>query len=69
MIIVSHDNEVKSKYCHLSELNVDKGDVVTKGHVIGEMGDSGEATGYHLHFQVTVNGKAVNPLNVVKLKD
>ncbi|MCR4742705.1 MAG: M23 family metallopeptidase [Treponema sp.] len=61
-IILQHDaGKMTSIYAHLSELYVDQYQNVKKGDVIGLVGQSGMATGPHLHFEIRQNGKAVNP--------
>ncbi len=62
-VLIDHGNKVQSKYGHLSDNSVvAAGDKVTAGQRIGALGNTGTATtGSHLHFIVTVNGKAVNP--------
>lgn len=60
-IIIDNGNGIQTIYAHLSELRVVKGQVVTMGQVIGLSGSSGWATGPHLHFQVNVADKPVNP--------
>lgn len=54
---------VKTRYGHMSRLNVSAGQRVKKGDVIGYVGSTGRSTGPHLHYEVHVNGKAVNPLS------
>ena len=49
----------------LSALGIKKGDKVTKGQTIGEMGSTGWSTGPHLHFEVIRNGENANPLSVL----
>lgn len=51
-IVISHPNGTQTLYAHLSSLRVQSGDTVTQGQVIGAMGQTGEATGVHLHFEV-----------------
>lgn len=62
-IIINHRNGYKTVYGHLSKINVKEGQIVEKGDVIGIMGNTGNSTGTHLHFEIHVNGKPKNPLN------
>lgn len=62
-IVISHGNGVETLYAHLSKFFVGNGDTVTKGQSIGMMGSTGWSTGSHLHFEVRIGGKRVNPLN------
>lgn len=62
MIIIEHDSEFQTVYAHNSENIADEGDEVKEGQIIGKVGDSGNATGYHLHFEVRKLGKPLNPL-------
>ena len=52
MIIISHDNNVQTVYAHLSAININVGDNVTQGQLIGAVGNTGRSTGPHLHFEV-----------------
>jgi murein DD-endopeptidase MepM/ murein hydrolase activator NlpD len=60
-VVLEHGNGVRTRYAHLSAADVQVGDEVAHGAVIGRAGKSGRATGTHLHFEVTANGKPVNP--------
>jgi len=70
-IIIDHGNNVKTLYSNLVSANVKVGDTVEKGQVIGNLGKtvSIEATdGAHLHFEVIVDGKQVNPLDYITIE-
>jgi beta-lactamase regulating signal transducer with metallopeptidase domain len=60
-IAIQHDNVYVSVYTQLSKFNVEVGDVVKQGDVIGYVGSSGISTGPHLHYEVHKNGERVNP--------
>jgi murein DD-endopeptidase MepM/ murein hydrolase activator NlpD len=51
-LIIEHPNGTKTRYAHLEKLIASIGDYVAQGEVIGAMGQTGEATGCHLHFEV-----------------
>lgn len=63
MVKIDHGNGMVTLYAHLSGFNVQLGDTVQKGAVIGYVGNTGYSTGPHLHFEVHVDGSPVNPLN------
>ena len=62
-VTIKHDNTYSSIYMHMENSIVSKGQTVSQGQVIGYMGDSGIATGVHLHFGIIKNGSYVNPAN------
>ncbi len=64
-IIVDHGGGITTLYAHLSAINVKEGDIVVMGQQIGRVGNTGWSTGAHLHFEVRVDGKAVNPITYV----
>lgn len=65
-ILIRHENGVETRYAHLSSFasGVRKGARVRRGEIIGRTGRTGNATAVHLHFEVLVDGRAVNPLTV-----
>ena len=63
IIIVSHGFGYETWYAHLNKYNVRVGQKVVRGEVIGEVGNTGKSTGPHLHYEVHVKGKVVNPVN------
>ena len=64
-IVIAHGNGIVTKYMHSSAVFVSVGQYVERGQNIGLVGQTGEAYGAHLHFQVEVDGVAVNPLNYI----
>jgi len=60
-VIIDHGMGVYSCYYHLSEIRVQKGQMVEKGQVVGLAGSTGLSTGPHLHWELRVTGKAVDP--------
>ena len=72
MIDIDHDNGLTTRYAHLSIMVVKIGDVVLKGQRIGALGQSGRATGPHLHFEVREHSVPLNPnrfLSFVKAQE
>lgn len=65
LVIIDHGNGVETYYGHCSKLCVTKGQSVSAGDKIAEVGRTGEATGNHLHLEVRVNGSTVNPQKYV----
>lgn len=62
-IKIDHGADLETRYAHLSRLAVAAGDRVEKGEVIGYVGSTGWSTGPHLHYEVRVDGVAVNPIH------
>ena len=61
VVILSHGQQVSSSYNHLHTIEVEVGDHVERGQVIGRMGSTGQSTGSHLHWGMVANGIAVDP--------
>jgi murein DD-endopeptidase MepM/ murein hydrolase activator NlpD len=68
-IIVQHKNDFQTLYGHLSRINVDDGQQVKTGDVIGKVGSTGRTTGPHLHYEVRKNGKPINPVKFLTLNN
>ena len=64
-VSVRHGYGLQSIYGHLAEIHVKPGQNVVRGQQIGSLGSTGRSTGPHLHYQVEVNGTAVNPRNYI----
>ncbi|OZG31664.1 M23 family metallopeptidase [Rickettsia endosymbiont of Culicoides newsteadi] len=65
LIEIKHSDKFITKYAHLKKMHVKEGDIVTKGQVIGVQGNSGNSTGEHLHFEIWLNNKPVNPFDFI----
>lgn len=66
VVILSHGYGITTLYAHNSKLLVKKGERVKKEQIISKMGSTGRSTGSHLHYEVRVNGKLVNPVKYLK---
>lgn len=65
-LVIDHGLGVYSAYFHLADLFVVKGDTVQRGDIVGTVGNTGLSSGSHLHWEMLVNGRYVNPLEWVK---
>ena len=65
-LIIEHREGLRTLYAHNSELLVSSGENVYRGQVVTYSGNTGKSTGPHLHFEVHLNGKPVDPLNYLK---
>jgi murein DD-endopeptidase MepM/ murein hydrolase activator NlpD len=61
MVDVDHGNKLVTRYAHAQRLLVKQGDIVRQGQAIAEVGTTGRSTGPHLHFEVRVDGEAIDP--------
>ena len=58
---ITHGNGLMTRYAHMSRFNAKVGQRVAAGETIGAIGNTGRSTGPHLHFEVRINNRAVNP--------
>ena len=66
-IIILHDKNIVSKYCHLENSNIEENDIVKSGQVIAKAGKTGNlASGVHLHFEIWQNNRILDPLEIIK---
>jgi murein DD-endopeptidase MepM/ murein hydrolase activator NlpD len=64
-ILINHGFGLQTRYGHLLDYTVKLDDRVKRGDVIGRVGATGRATGYHLHYEVMANGQLLNPLRLL----
>jgi murein DD-endopeptidase MepM/ murein hydrolase activator NlpD len=67
MVALEHGGGVETRYAHMSRIAVASGQQVRKGDVIGYVGSTGRSTGPHLHYEMRVNGRAMNPASAMAL--
>ena len=65
LVIIDHDFGIGTRYGHLSRFAVYEGQRIRRGEVIGLVGSSGRSTSPHLHYELTLNGRAANPLRLL----
>jgi murein DD-endopeptidase MepM/ murein hydrolase activator NlpD len=66
LVKIQHEFGIETRYAHMSKLRAKVGQRVSRGDRIGDIGASGRVTGVHLHYEVRVGGKAVNPMIYIK---
>ena len=69
VVFVKHRNQHVTVYAHLSRINVHQGQSVAQGETVGAVGQTGWATGPHLHFEFRVNGQQQDPMTIVAQSD
>ena len=65
LITIDHGYGLETRYGHLSKYEVKSGSQVKRGQIVGRVGSTGRATGPHLHYEVRVNGRLLNPLQLL----
>ena len=68
MVVLQHDNNYTTSYAHNAKNLVSEGDVIEGGQAIALAGDTGRATGPHLHFELRESGIPIDPAKVVDLE-
>lgn len=66
LVKIKHEQGIETRYAHQAKIRVKVGQRVSRGDHIGDMGNSGRSTGTHLHYEVRVKGRAVNPMTFIK---
>ncbi|MCL1999293.1 MAG: peptidoglycan DD-metalloendopeptidase family protein [Turicibacter sp.] len=61
-VVINHGNGIQTSYAHASSILVRVGQYVSRGEVIARVGSTGRSTGPHVHYEVLINGRAVNPV-------
>ncbi len=69
LVTVAHGFGIETRYAHLSQALVRTGTSVTRGRIIGRAGSTGRSTGTHVHYEVWIDGRAVDPLRYLVARD
>ena len=69
LITIDHGRGIETRYAHLSGISVRAGERVKRGQMIGRMGSTGRSTGSHLHYEVRIDNRAVNPIPFMRSTD
>ena len=69
LVKIDHGRGIETRYGHLASISIHPGSRVTRGQLIGRMGSTGRSTGSHLHYEVRIDGRAVNPIPFMKSTD
>jgi len=67
VVRVEHDFGVVTTYAHLARITVKRGDYIGENHIIGKMGNTGKSAGAHLHYEIRINNKSINPVKFMNV--
>ena len=67
MVEINHGGTIVTRYAHMSEIKSKLDSIIKKGDIIGHVGSTGKSTGNHLHYEIRIDGKPVDPLPFLKL--
>ena len=67
VVRVQHDFGVVTTYAHLARITVKRGDYIGENHIIGKMGNTGKSAGAHLHYEIRINNKSINPVKFMNV--
>lgn len=68
-VVIEHEKNLQTMYGHLSKISVKEGEQVNSGQLIGLIGNTGRSTGPHVHYEIIVNGKGINPEKYISYAD
>jgi murein DD-endopeptidase MepM/ murein hydrolase activator NlpD len=66
LVEIDHGGGITTRFAHLSKIGVKKGQAIAKGDVVGNTGNTGRSTGPHLHYEIRVNGRAIDPMTFIR---
>ena len=69
LVEIEHENDLATRYGHLSMISVAEGQYVSPGTILGRVGSTGRSTGPHLHYEVRMDGEAVDPIRFLRASD
>jgi murein DD-endopeptidase MepM/ murein hydrolase activator NlpD len=65
MVEIDHGNGITTRFGHMSRIDVTAGQVVSEGTVVGRAGSTGRSTGPHLHYEIRIDGAAIDPMRYI----
>lgn len=66
-VTISHGNGFRSRFFHMTKRAVKRGDKISRGDLVGYLGNTGRSTGPHLHYEIQYHGKPVNPIKFMRI--